>query len=99
MFRFFIVLRSLISIHGAQLGPNMGPKIDPNRPLRFRFTLPFWASMLEGLGRPIWDPSGTPLEAILGHLGAILSHLGGILAEMVFVNEHSEGLPGSLMII
>ena len=29
MFRFFIVLRGLMSPHGAQLGPNMGPKRVP----------------------------------------------------------------------
>ena len=50
----------------------------------------FWASMSESPGRPIWDPLGTPLGPILGHLGAILGpswailgpswgHLGAIL--------------------
>ena len=29
MFRFFIVLRGLMSPHGAQHGPNMGPKRAP----------------------------------------------------------------------
>ena len=66
MFRFFIVSRSLISPHGAQHGPQEGPQNGPNRRFRLAGGLPFSASMLEGLGRPIWERFGGPLGALWG---------------------------------
>ena len=50
----------------VQHGPQEGPQNGPNRRLRLTRGLPFSASMLEGLGRPIWERFGTPLGALWG---------------------------------
>ena len=74
----------------AQHGPQEGPQIDQNRRRRLAWALPFSASMLEGLGKSIWERFGAPLGAIWGsswaslgrswgHLGPSRGHLGAIL--------------------
>ena len=76
----------------APYGPQEGPKICPNRRFTLFLTLPFWASMLEGLGKAIWGPFGAPLGPILGHLGAILGpswgRLGAILRQLGVILGH-----------
>ena len=65
--------------------------MGPNRRLRLGGGLPFSASMLEGLGRPIWGPTWGRLGPILGasganmgpswaNVGASWAHLGVNLA-------------------
>ena len=71
------------------MGPKEGPQTVQNRRLRVIRGLPFSASMLEGLGRPIWErcgpsrgalwgPSWAPLGPTLGHLGPMWGFLGAI---------------------
>ena len=86
MFLTFIVLRRVMSPHGAQHGPNMAPRWPQNRPksafqidggtacFGFDVGKP-WGT---GLG-PSWDPSWAPLGPLLGPSWAILGHLGAIL--------------------
>ena len=60
----------------AQHEPQEDPKIDPKRHFTLTGALPFSASMLEGLGRPIWERFGAPLGSIGAHLGHLWGQLG-----------------------
>ena len=72
MFRIVIVLRSLISPHGAQHRPNMGPKRAPKTaqigvslwPGHSLFRLRCWKALEDRFGSdwgPSWGPSWAPL--------------------------------------
>ena len=74
----------------AQHRPQEDPQNGPKPVARLTRGLPFSASMLEGLGRSIWDPSWGLWGPILGASGAnlgpswaILGHLGAILGPML----------------
>ena len=85
VFRTYIVLRRVLSPHGAQHGPKWGPREAQKRPKKlFQIDLgsPFFGF---DVGRPwktdlgaIWGPSWGPLGPILGASGAILGPLGGV---------------------
>ena len=83
MFRIFIVLRSLISPHGAQHRPNMGPKRAPKSaqkgvshwPGVSLFRLRCWKALEDRFGSdlgPLLGPFGAHLGRLWGQLGAIL---------------------------
>ena len=87
MLRAFIVLRSLMSPHGAQLGPNMGPKRAPKStkidvldwPGVSLFRLRCWKALEDRFGSDLGallGPFGAHLGRLWGQLGAILGHLG-----------------------
>ena len=61
--------------------------------------LPFSASMLEGVGRPIWECFGAPLGATFGaHLGRLWGQLGAILGPCgAHLGPHWAHLGGQLL--
>ena len=68
------------------MGPNMGPiwaprgpKKYPNRRFRLIWTVPFSASMLDGLVGPIWERFRTPLGGLWGLSWALLGPTWGHL--------------------
>ena len=95
----------------AQHGPQEGSQNGPNRHFTLIGALPFSASMLESLGRPIGERSGGPLEALWGpswaslgptwgHLGPSWGHLGAVLGHLGTIlgpSWPSWGHPGSIL--
>ena len=90
MFRTFIVLRSLMSPHGVQHRPNMGPKRTP-KSTQIRvgdwrgvslFRLRCWKALGDRFGSDLeanLGPFGVHLGRLWGELGAILGQFGALL--------------------
>ena len=89
MFRCFIVLRSLMSPHGAQHGPTWAPRGPQKRP-KSAFEIgggsPFFGFDVGNPGKTdlgaIWGPSWGSLGPTWGHLGPSWGHLGAILGHL-----------------